>query len=216
MDDMNALLGRIDAEFARAKTKVEELRKRGLEEYQGRQDRLKLFQAACEKLKEVWTPRLEALKRAFGDQVSLTPRVEAGRREATFSFNSDLARITLSFSAATDPDVRTLALAYSLEILPMLMSYPDKSRLEQPLDRVDPAAVGAWIDDRVVDFVKTYLSLQENEFYLKPHMVEDPVAHVRFPEYAAAATLERGGKTLYFIANQTRQEFEAKEARQAG
>jgi len=46
-------------------------------------------------------------------------------------------------------------------------------------------------------------------------MVEDPVAHVRFPDFAAATTLERGGKTLYFIDNRTREEFEATESRRS-
>jgi len=214
--DVQALLGRIDAEFARSQAKVEKAREQKLEEYQGRQNRLALFEKACEMLKGVWRPRLEALKKAFGEKVKVSPHADAGRRQATFSFDSTLARITLTFTATTDLDVRKLILEYSLEILPVLMSYPDKDRLQQPFDQIDAKAIGGWIDDRIVEFVKTYLSVHENEFYLKAHMVEDPVAHVRFPEFAAATTLERGGKTLYFIANQTREEFEAAEARQGG
>jgi YHS domain-containing protein len=34
------------------------------------------------------------------------------------------------------------------------------------------------------------------------------VAHVRFPRFAAAASLERDGKTLYFISNETRKQYE--------
>ena len=210
------LASRIDAEFSRAKAKLEELRARKLEEHQGRGQRMALFEKACESLRPVWGPRLETLKKAFGEKVRVSPHTDAGRRQATFSFTSDLARITLTFTATTDHDVRNLVLEYSLEILPVLVSYPGKARLEQPLESVDADAVGAWIEDRIVDFVNTYLSIHENEFYLKAHMVEDPVAHVRFPEFAAASTLERGGKTLYFIANETREEFEAKERRSAG
>lgn len=214
--DVQALLARIDAEFSRSQAKIEKLREEKLEEYQGRQERLALFEKACETLKGVWGPRLEALKKAFGEKVKVSPHADAGRRQATFAFTSNLARITLTFTANTDLDVRNLVLEYSLSILPVLMSYPDKARLEQPLDQVDETTTGAWIDDRIVEFVKTYVAVHENEFYLKAHMVEDPVAHVRFPEFAAASTLERGGKTLYFIANETREEFEAKEAKQAG
>jgi len=214
--DVQALLGRIDAEFARSKAGVEKLREEKLEEFQGRQNRMKLFEQACESLKGVWTPRLEALKKAFGEQVKLSPHADAGRREATFSFTSNLARITVTFTATTDLDVRRLVLEYSLSILPVLMSFPDKARLEQPFEQIDSKAIGTWIDDRLIEFVKIYLQVHENEFYLKAHMVEDPIAHVRFPEFAAASTLERGGKTLYFIANQTREEFEAKERRSAG
>jgi len=39
---------------------------------------------------------------------------------------------------------------------------------------------------------------------------EDPVAGVRFPRFAAAASRELGGKTYYFIGEETRREFEAK------
>jgi YHS domain-containing protein len=39
-------------------------------------------------------------------------------------------------------------------------------------------------------------------------MVEDPVAGVRFPKFAAGATLEWQGRTLYFIGEETRREFE--------
>jgi YHS domain-containing protein len=41
-------------------------------------------------------------------------------------------------------------------------------------------------------------------------MVEDPIAGIRIPKLAAAATVERGGKTYYFIGEETRREFEAK------
>jgi len=82
------------------------------------------------------------------------------------------------------------------------------------IEAIEVFRIGAWLDERIVDFVRTYLAVHENEFYLKAHMVEDPVAHVRFPDFAAASTLERGGKTLYFIANETREEFEAKEKKQ--
>jgi YHS domain-containing protein len=201
---------RIDAEFARSRERLDELRRQKVDDYQGRRDRLALFDKACEALRGVWAPRLETLKKAFGEKVQVTPNASSGRREAVFSFTSNLARITLRFTATTDFDVRNLVLEYTLEILPVLMAFPDQARIEQSFDQIDPKAIGAWVDDRIVDFVRTYLSLHENEYYLKAHMVEDPVAHVRFPKFAAATTLERGGKTFYFIANQTREEFEAK------
>lgn len=213
-DEAASLAGRIEQEFARSREKLEQLRREKVEEHQDRQERLALFERACDSLKEVWGPRLDALMRRFGKTVMVTPRAVVGRRQATFDFASNLARISLTFTAATDIDVRRLVLDYGLEITPMLMSFPGRDRLEQDLEGIDTVAIGAWMDDRIMDFVRTYLSLQENEYYLKPHMVEDPVAHVRFPKFAAASMLERGGKTLYFIAQETREEFEANEAAQ--
>jgi hypothetical protein len=209
--DTTTLERRIEEEFARSREKLDKLRRESVREHHERQERLQRFETICESLAAVWRPRLDALRRRFGEKVSVTPRTAMGRRQATFSFNSALARVNLEFGATTDGDVRTLILEYALEILPVLMSYPDRARLELPFDKIDPKAVAAWIDDRVIDFVRTYLSLHENEFYLKAHMVEDPVARVRFPRFAAASTLERGGRTLYFIANETRDEFVAAE-----
>ena len=56
--------------------------------------------------------------------------------------------------------------------------------------------------------MQTYLSLHDNETYLKDEMVAGPVAGVRFPRFAAGATLERDGKTYYFVGEETRRDFE--------
>src|SRR5262249_7486000 len=154
-------------------------------------------------------PRMDAVVRRFGDHVKVTPTLGSTSRQAKLEFQSDLAQIRLRFSASTDQDVRKLVLDYNLEILPILMQFQSHQQAEWPLDNIDKAAVANWIDDRIVDFVRTYLSLQENEYYLKDHMVEDPVAGVRFPKFAAGATCEWEGKTYYFIADETRREFEA-------
>jgi YHS domain-containing protein len=40
-------------------------------------------------------------------------------------------------------------------------------------------------------------------------MVEDPVAGIKFPKFAAADHLDWEGKTYYFSGEETRREFEA-------
>jgi YHS domain-containing protein len=99
-------------------------------------------------------------------------------------------------------------LSYDLEIRPVLMRFKPHDEMEFPLDKVDREAAAKWIDDRILDFVQTYFSMGENEIYLKDYMVEDPIAHVRFPKEAAATTLECQGKSFYFIGEETRREFE--------
>jgi YHS domain-containing protein len=54
--------------------------------------------------------------------------------------------------------------------------------------------------------VRTDLSLGKNEMYLRDRM--DPIAHVRFPDFAAGASLEWQGQKFYFIGEETRREFE--------
>lgn len=207
MADLSNLLSRIDAEFAASDKQIKEFQTTQIQAHQGRQERLELFVKACEHLRGIWKPRLEALAQKFGDKVKATPTVSPTSREATFQFNSPLADISLRFSATTDADVRRLVLDYNLHILPILMKFEPHIRVDFPLEEVNSAAVAQWIDDRIVDFVKTYLSLHHNEYYLKGHMVSDPISGTMFPKYAAAATLDWQGKTYYFIGDATRREF---------
>ena len=208
MADSISLAGRIDAEFSAVQEKVKKLHAEVAEESKQRQKRLEQLGRVFNELREIWRPRLELLVNKFGDRVQTTPRIVPSTREVTFKFESRLARVSLRLSASTDRDVRNLILSYDLEILPVLMRYNPHAEVEFPLDAVDQEAVAKWVEDRIVEFVQTYLSMGENEIYLKEYMVEDPVAHVRFPSMAAAATLEWQGKKIYFISEETRREFE--------
>jgi len=202
------LTERIDAEFAAAAAKIKEFQNQEIQEHHERQRRLERFDQLLDELTELVRPRLETLAQRFGERIQVTPVVAPGRRGATFEVQSELAHIRLRFSATTNPDVTGVVFSYDLEILPMLMQFESHAEQEFPLDAVDRAALVQWLDDRIVSFVRTYLSLNENEYYLKRSMVEDPVIHVRFPKQAAGTTLEWKGKTYYFVGEETRQEFE--------
>ena len=210
MPEVNSLANRIDAEFSAAAEKMKKLQAEKLEDYHGRQKRLEQLGKVFDELRDIWRPRLELLVKKFGDLVQATPRIVPSTREVTFEFQSKLARIRLKFSASTDRDVRKLTLSNDLEIVPVLLRFEPHAELEFPLDKVDKDAVAKWIDDRILEFVRTYLALGDNEVYLKEHMVEDPVAQVRFPNFAAGATLQWQGKTYYFIGEETRREFARK------
>jgi hypothetical protein len=99
-------------------------------------------------------------------------------------------------------------LGYGLEIPPIFMRYEPHAELEFPLEAVDQAAAALGIDDRVVDFVRGHLSMGKNKFYMRNRMVEDPIAHVRFPDFTAGATFEWRGRKFSFIGEETRREFE--------
>ena len=210
MADLNSLLNRIDAEFSAADKKIKDFQAQEVREYHGRLERLETFQKVCDQLRDAWRPRLEALSKKLGDKAEVIPVVTPTQREATFKFNSKLAEIILRLTVTTDFEVRNLVLDYDLHILPILMKYEPHARLEMPLDAIDATVIGNWIDDRLIDFIKTYLALHHNEFYLKDHMVVDAICSTRFPKFAAAATLDWEGKTFYFVSAETRGEFARK------
>src|SRR5262245_58501919 len=183
MADVSTLIRRIDAEFNASQEKIKKLQTQKVEEHKAREGRLEKFSQLTEELRGVWQPRLEALAQRFGEHVEVKPTVTPSRREATFKFQSPLARIDLRFSAVTDQDARNVIFHYDLEILPILMEFESHAEVKFPLDAVDQEALARWFDDRIVAFVRTYLSLHENNHYLKGHLVQDPVAGVSFPKY---------------------------------
>jgi YHS domain-containing protein len=210
MADVNKLMDRINAEFSAAELQQKQLQAERVEAYHGRQQRLEQFEHTLVRLKDIWNPRLETLAKKFAEQVEVKPSIEPAKRSGTFAFKSPLAHIKLRFAAAPDGDVKNVVFTYDLEILPILMKFDSHSELTMPIDKVDEKKLGDWFDDRIVDFVKTYLTLHENQYYLKDHLVEDPIAKVKFPKYAAGATLDVKGKTYYFIDEATRRDFEKK------
>ena len=210
MPDMGSLASRIDAEFAAVEEKVKKLQVDQVEEHKQRQKRLEQLGKVFDQLRDIWRPRLELLVQKFGDRVQTTPRIVPATREVTFTFQSRQGRVGLKFSASTDRDVQKVILGYDLEIIPVLMRFKPHDEVEFPLTAVDKEAVAKWIDDRIVDFVQTYFAMGEQEVYLKEQMVEDPIAHVRFPMQAAATSLEWQGQKFYFIGEKTRREFAEK------
>lgn len=211
MAEVSELVQRIRGEFAGSQEKLQQFQTKQVEEHQARRQRASQLEQLFDRLADIWRPRLEALAKEFGDRVKVTPDVIPARRQATLQFQSELAQIRLQFSASADSDVTQLVLAYDLDILPILMQFERHSQISFPLDRVDREAIARWLDDRIVEFVKTYLALYENEYYLKGHMVEDPVAQVRFPDLAAGATRKRKGRTYYFISEETASQFAQQE-----
>jgi hypothetical protein len=208
MPDSNSLASRIDAELSAVEDKRKKFQAQQVQAHEERQQRLQQLGQVFDQLRDIWKPRLEVLLEKFKGQVQATPRIVPSTREATFDFQSNLARVRLKLSAYTDRDIQKVILGYDLEITPVLMRFKPHDEVEFPLNAVDREAVGKWIDDRIVDFVQAYFALGENELYLQDEMVEDPVAHVRFPRHAAATTLEWQGQKLYFIGKETCQEFE--------
>jgi YHS domain-containing protein len=203
-----SLSDRIDAEFNAAKERVADLQQQWTQQFEERKQRLDTFERLLENLKDVWRSRLEALSKRFADRVDVTPSVEAGRRQATFKFKSELANIDLRFTVLPDQDARNVIFQYDLDIIPILMKFDSHDEIQFPLDSINQDALAKWFDDRIISFVKTYLAVHDNQYYLKDHLVEDPIAKVRFPKYAAGAKLDWKGKTVYFLGDETRRQFE--------
>jgi hypothetical protein len=207
MSDLNDLIARIDGAFAAVKEKAKQQQQHELELYQERQKRLAEYEKVQARVVEIAKPRLEALAKRAGERVKVTPTVSQSRRSARFEFRSPAANITLTFASAPDRELTNAVVEFDLRIVPVLWKFESHAEYSTPIANPNLDGVTKWLDDRIIGFVELYIHIHESELYDKAEMVEDPIAKVKFPKFAAGATLEHGGQTFFFIDNSTKAEF---------
>jgi YHS domain-containing protein len=207
MSNVSDLATRIEGAFTTVKDKIKKEQQQLLKEHQERQKNLKQYEEVQTKIVEIAKPRLELLAKRAGERVSVKPAVTKTRRSATFEFRSPKAYITLMFAVAPDMEVKNAVVECDLKIVPVLWRFDAHSDFSTSIANPDLNALSKWLDDRIVSFVELYIKIHEGEFFDKAEYVEDPIAKVKFPKFAAAATLEHGGQTYFFIDDTTRGEF---------
>jgi YHS domain-containing protein len=212
MSDVNDLAVRIDGAITAAKDKAKKEQQEHLQAHLERQKLLKEYDKAQARVVEIAQPRLEALAKRAGERVKVTPSVSQTRRAATLLFRSPKAHMTLTFSVAPDPQVKNAVVQYDLGVVPVLWKFDTHAEFSTPIAAFDADGLARGLDDRILGFVEVFVKIHEGEIYDKAEYVEDPVANVRFPRFAAGATLDHGGQTYFFIDETTKAEF----ARQQG
>ena len=207
MSDVNDLVARIDNALSSVKDKVLQQQHQELQHYQERQKLDQQYEKAQARIVEIAKPRLQALAKRAGDRASVTPTVSESRRSAKFDFRSPKAHLALTFSVAPDRDLKNAVVEYDLSIVPVLWRFDSHAEFSTPVAAVDEKGLVRWLDDRILGFVELYIQIHESEVVDKAEYVEDPIAKVKFPKFAAGATLEHGGQTHHFIDENTKREF---------
>jgi hypothetical protein len=72
-----------------------------------------------------------------------------------------------SFRVDHDEPVKNAVIDYRLKILPIFIKFNDKSQLLVPFDKIDDQSISGWIDERLVDFTRTYFEVYFHDEYQK-------------------------------------------------
>jgi YHS domain-containing protein len=220
MLDIDALISRIEQEIAAEVGRQKADWAALVLANHARGDRLQRYETEANHINALLKPRLDAFLDRFKAVVKAEPMVREHTRAVNLIFAASVAKVTLRFEVFPDQDVSHVQLECTQEIIPARFAYDKQSVLEFPLEGVRDDAVVQWFDDRIVAFVKAYIAVLREDAVLreqlKDELVEDPVARIRFPKYLASSTLERDGRTYYFVDEETRREFEQQPATPCG
>lgn len=167
------------------------------------------FAAVARRIMEsIIHPRMEELSRHF-DNAAVTER----HGGSDFHCGCDFTHTT-RFPATVSFDICLLAeesgtglkARYDLEIRPVLMEYKRDEERTFPLDDSDEA-IGLWVEEKIVEFVDTYLRLETHPFYQKDNIVSDPVCGMQISVTAATSMVELTGHTFYFCSEVCKESF---------
>ena len=212
MRDIDSLINRIGEEVAAEVERQKSDWAKVVLANRERELRLQHYETEAKRIIELVKPRLDAFIERFKAVVKTEPVVREHTRVVNMTFAATLANATLRFEVFPDRDVNQIRLECTQEIIPALVRYDKQSVLELALGEARDDVVVQWFDDRIVAFVKAYIALVRQDAalreQLKDEFVEDPVARIRFPKYLASSTLERDGRTYYFVDEETRRQFE--------
>ena len=163
--------------------------------------------AAKQRIETVVRPRMEELIRNF-DNASLELFATDLECSCACEFKHVPrfpATVRLVIALYQGEDEKLIA-RYDLSIFPIFMEFTQAQKESFPIAACD-GPLTSWVDDRILDFIDTYLRLETHPFYQKDNSVLDIVCGMHIPSVAAASTVECHGRIFYFCSEHCKEAF---------
>lgn len=171
------------------------------------EQRERLAAIAKSQIESVVLPRMEELVRHFDNAKVQVVNINANSTcIAEFAHTPSYPAIVKLGISLLSGDNASLSARYDLSILPELMEYSRNAEATFPLDG-DEEALAGWVEDRILDFINTYLCLETHPLYQKNSTVLDIVCGMRIPAASATSSVERKGRTFYFCSEHCKEVF---------
>jgi YHS domain-containing protein len=216
MSDMSTLEQRIREKLAAADEQAQRQHNHFHERMLAFEERHQRYVNVADRLmRTVICPRMRKLREFFKHAEFPEPE-QAGKHSSVCSLPRTPrfpATTKLELAVSRDGQCETLQVLYSLDILPVFFQFDGRDQLSMPLDDVEDDRVAAWVDDKLVQFVETYLRLEVVEQYQEENLVTDPVCGMRINKAFAPAQMDYQGQTYYFCVQDCRKKFAADPAR---
>jgi YHS domain-containing protein len=91
--------------------------------------------------------------------------------------------------------------------MPTFIKFDEHDKLTLPLEQVNEAAVTAWVEKRLWEFLDAYLRIDRGDESFTEDAVTDPVCGMRISRSAAASKAEYLGHPYYFCSFECQTKF---------
>jgi YHS domain-containing protein len=164
-------------------------------------------EAATSLLPAVIQPRLAALAEQFPSARLLTN----GHRSWCWFASSDRFPITakIEFTLEHDESLEHLFVRYDACLMPVFVRFQPHDKLTVPLDRIETQQIAAWIEERIFEFLQTYLGHDRGGDDLDEDLLTDPVCGMRLRRSDVRGQAEYRGHAYAFCSTECKEKFEA-------
>jgi YHS domain-containing protein len=179
-----------------------------MQEFQHRHQRY--TEIADRLMENVIRPRMLKLPEHFAN--ARFPASEQGRHHSVCCLEHTErypATTRLELSVTHDGTYENLSVIYTLQILPVLFRFQGEDKLTMPLNGVTEEQAAAWVQDKILSFVDTYLRIEATDQYRAENLVLDPVCGMRLDKAFASAKTQHRGETYYFCLEGCMKKFVA-------
>lgn len=162
---------------------------------------------AKSKIETIIFPRMEELARNFENAAVVLLHTDTDYNCLCEFAHTPRFPATVRLVIALLPgNDENLTAHYDLSIFPVLMEFNSNSEEVFPLD-CDEEVLASWVEDKILEFIDTYLRLETHHFYQKDNTVLDIVCGMRISSTAATSTAERDGRTYFFCSEHCKEAF---------
>lgn len=211
---------RLASEVSAVERWASAMRTQATEAFRQRKERLASFAAVANQIDSVLKDKIEVLMSLnVFKTIARTEKLEGtGLPAGLFSSktvhfkvphsSACPAKVELTFEISHDSTIENAIVDYKLQIIPVFFKFNRVDQITVPFKDAKGKTVFDWMDDKMVEFSKTFFQIRMHDQYQKDHMATDPVMNIQFPIALAVGSNEQNGRVLHFFTKESMLEFE--------
>lgn len=133
-------------------------------------------------------------------------KIHSGDNHCTVEFAHTIeypCTTTLCFSISPGPDSMGFVVQYDLTILPIFVDYKKHDEDTFSFTDAGRSSALAWVEERIFEFLDTYMNVRNHPAYQKSNMVTDPICGMVFPVASAADSIKIDERKIVYFCSLT-------------
>ncbi len=158
--------------------------------------------------RDVVRPRLETVAR-FLTNASMQEDLPSYRSSCWFEFCQRFPTVAqLEFAIEHDLHLDKLIVNIRTRMMPVFVQFSEQDNLLLSLDTVTEEEVADWVEERLLEFLDTYLRIDARGEDFAEEPATDPVCGMQIVRSKAAATDSYYGHPYYFCCKECQEKFQ--------